>query len=142
MNNIELMKYWFDSSEEDYETMNYMYNGEKYTWSLFVGHLVIEKMLKGLYAKNNENDPIAPKIHNLIMFAQKSNLDVPREIREDIQVINTFNISARYDDYKKAFAEKCTREYTESSINRINNVRNWILNLVNTSDNKKENGDV
>ena len=142
MNNIELMKYWFDSAEEDYETMNYMYNGEKYTWSLFVGHLVIEKMLKGLYAKNNENDPIAPKIHNLIMIAQKSNLDVPREIREDIQVINTFNISARYDDYKKAFAEKCTREYTESSINRINNVRNWILNLVNTSDNKKENGDV
>ena len=144
MNNIDLMKYWFDSSEEDYETMNYMFNGEKYTWSLFVGHLVIEKMLKGLYAKNNENNPIAPKIHNLIMIAQKSNLDVPSEIREDIQVINTFNISARYDDYKKAFAEKCTREYTESSINRINNVRNWILNFINVSDNKKEyeDGDV
>ena len=141
MNNIDLMNYWFDGAEEDYETMKYMFDGEKYTWSLFIGHLVIEKMLKGLYARNNENDPIAPKIHNLIMIVQKANLDVPNEIREDIQVINTFNISARYDDYKKAFAEKCTREYTESSINRVNNVRNWILGLVNTAENKEENGD-
>lgn len=141
MNNIDLMKYWFESAEEDYETMKYMFDGEKYTWSLFIGHLVIEKMLKGLYAKNNQDDPIAPKIHNLIMIAQKANLDVPSEIREDIQVINTFNISARYDDYKKAFSEKCTREYTEASINRVNNVRNWILELINTTENDKENGD-
>ena len=141
MNNIDLMNYWFDSAEEDYETMKYMFEGGKYTWCLFIGHLVIEKMLKGMYAKNNSEEPTAPKIHNLIMIAQKAKLEVPLEIREDIQVINTFNISARYDDYKKAFAEKCTKEYTESSVNRINNVRNWILNLINASENNEENGD-
>ena len=66
-----------------------------------MGHLVIEKLLKGLYAKNNPDAPIAPKIHNLILLSQKANLEVPTEIREKIQTINTFNISARYDDYEK-----------------------------------------
>jgi HEPN domain-containing protein len=58
-------------------------------------------MLKALYAKNNPENPIAPKLHNLILLSQKANLEVPNNIREKIQVINTFNISARYDDYKK-----------------------------------------
>ncbi len=35
--------------------MKVMYENKKNTWSLFIGHLVIEKLLKGLYAKNNED---------------------------------------------------------------------------------------
>ena len=31
-----------------------MYKNKKNTWTLFLGHLVIEKLLKGLYAKKNE----------------------------------------------------------------------------------------
>ena len=48
------------------------------------------------------------------------------EIREKIQVINTFNISARYDDYKKSFIEKCTDEYTDEQIKNIDEVRKWL----------------
>ena len=95
MDNIDLTKYWFESADSDYETMKVLYNNKKNTWCLFIGHLVIEKLLKGLYAKNNPDNPIAPKIHNLILLSQKANLEVPTEIREKIQTINTFNISAR-----------------------------------------------
>lgn len=126
MTNIELMNYWIDSSEEDYSTMKVLYNSKKYTWCLFVGHLVIEKLIKGVYAKNNIKSPVAPKIHNLILLSQKSNLEVPIEIREKIKVINTFNISARYDDYKKEFYNKCTFEYTTKQINNIKEVREWL----------------
>ena len=91
-----------------------------------LGHLVIEKILKGLYAKNNPENPIAPKIHNLILLSQKANLEVPKEIREKIQVINTFNISARYDDYKKSFANKCTNEYTAEQVKNIEEVQKWL----------------
>ena len=126
MNNIDLMKYWFESSDDDYEAMKVLYNNKKNTWCLFIGHLVIEKLLKGLYAKNNSENPIAPKIHNLILLSQKANLEVPTEIREKIQVINTFNISARYDDYKKSFDEKCTDEYTNKQVKNIEEVRKWL----------------
>ncbi len=101
MNNIDLMNYWFDSANSDFDTMMVLFENRKNTWCLFIGHLVIEKMLKGIYAKNNPQNPIAPKTHNLILLSQKAKLYVSQEIREKIQIINTFNISARYDDYKK-----------------------------------------
>ena len=126
MNSIDLMKYWFESAESDYETMKVLYNNKKNTWCLFIGHLVIEKLLKGLYAKNNSENPIEPKIHNLILLSQKANLEVPNEIREKIQVINTFNISARYDDYKRSFDEKCTDDYTTEQIKNIEEVQKWL----------------
>ena len=126
MNSIDLMEYWFKSADEDYDTMLYMKAGKKNTWCLFMGHLVIEKLLKGLYAKNNSDDPIAPKIHNLILLSQKANLEVPAEIREKIQTINTFNISARYDDYKRTFDEKCTDDYTSEQVKNIEEVRKWL----------------
>ncbi len=126
MNYLDLMKFWFESSDNDYETMNVLYQNRKNTWCLFIGHLVIEKLLKGLYAKSNFENPIPPKTHNLILLAKKSNLNIPKEIREKIQVINTFNISARYDDYKKSFDKKCTDEYTKLQIQSIKEVREWL----------------
>ena len=126
MNNIDLMNFWIESSDSDYETMKVLYNNKKNTWCLFLGHLVIEKLLKGLYAKNNPENPIAQKIHNLILLSQKANLEVPTEIREKIQVINTFNISARYDDYKKSFNEKCTDDYTTEQVKNIEEVQKWL----------------
>ncbi len=126
MNSVDLMKYWFESADSDYETMKVLYNNKKNTWCLFIGHLVIEKLLKGLYAKNNLENPIAPKIHNLILLSQKANLEVPTEIREKIQTINTFNISARYDDYKKSFDAKCTDNYTKEQVKNIEEVQKWL----------------
>ena len=126
MNNIDLMNYWIKSSDEDFVTMEILYKNKQNTWCLFIGHLVIEKLLKGLYAKNNQNDPIAPKIHNLILLSQKANLEVPTEIREKIQTINTFNISARYDDYKRTFDEKCTDDYTSEQVKNVEEVRKWL----------------
>ena len=126
MDSVDLTIYWFESADSDYETMKVLYNNKKNTWCLFIGHLVIEKLLKGLYAKNNPENPIAPKIHNLILLSQKANLEVPTEIREKIQTINTFNISARYDDYKKSFDAKCTDDYTKEQVKNIEEVQKWL----------------
>ena len=126
MNNTELVRYWFESSDNDYETMQVLYKNKKNTWCLFIGHLVIEKLLKGIYARNNTENPIAPKINNLILLSQKAKLIVPANIREKIQIINTFNISARYDDYKRSFDNKCTDNYTEMQVRNIEEVREWL----------------
>lgn len=126
MDSADLTRYWFESSDSDFETMEVLYNNKKNTWCLFIGHLVIEKLLKGLYAKNNPENPIAPKIHNLILLSQKANLEVPTEIRKKIQIINTFNISARYDDYKKSFDAKCTDDYTSEQVKNIKEVQKWL----------------
>lgn len=126
MKKEELINFWFESAENDLDTMRLLYKNKKNTWSLFIGHLVVEKLLKGLIIRNNSDVLVVPKIHNLILLSQKAKLVVPSKIKEKIQVINTFNISARYDDYKKTFEEKCTDSYTKNQINNIEEVVKWL----------------
>ena len=130
MNNIDLMNYWIESSEEDYDTMMYMRAGKKNTWCLFMGHLVIEKLLKALYAKNNRNAPYAPKSHDLLHLAEKTELELTDRQEDLLDTITRFNMNARYDDYKKEFYLKCTDEYTEQQLKNIEEVRLWLKNLL------------
>ena len=130
MDNINLMEYWQNSSDEDYNVMNVLYSNKKNSYSLFFGHLVIEKLLKGLYAKNNKENPYTIKSHNLLALAEKCNLELTDEQVEKLQIITQFNISARYDDYKETFNQKCTDDYTSEQIKNIEEVRTWLKSLL------------
>ena len=130
MDNINLMEYWENSSDEDYNVMNVLYSNKKNSYSLFFGHLVIEKLLKGLYAKNNKENPYTIKSHNLLALAEKCNLELTDEQVEKLQIITQFNISARYDDYKETFNQKCTDDYTYEQIKNIEEVRTWLKSLL------------
>ncbi len=130
LDNINLMEYWQKSSDEDYNVMKYLYSGKKNSYCLFFGHLVIEKLLKGLYAKNNEENPYTIKSHNLLALAEKCNLELTDEQVEKLQIITQFNISARYDDYKETFNQKCTDDYTSEQIKNIEEVRTWLKSLL------------
>ncbi|MEA3447296.1 MAG: hypothetical protein U9Q98_02450 [Bacteroidota bacterium] len=44
--------------------------------------------------------------------------------------ITTFNLNARYDDYKKEFYSICTQEYTKFWIEAINKLRTWIKGML------------
>lgn len=41
-----IVEKWLDSSEQNYRTMNNMLKSKDNTWALFMGHLVLEKILK------------------------------------------------------------------------------------------------
>jgi len=130
MDNIDLMKYWVKSSDGDYITMKILFENHQNTWCLFIGHLVIEKLLKGLYAKNNSEKPYALKTHNLLTLAEKCNLELTDAQLEKLQVITQFNISTRYDDYKESFNQKCTDEYTAKQLESIEEVRIWLKEIL------------
>jgi len=124
------MEHWIESAEDDYGVMKDLYTAKRYNWCLFVGHLVIEKLVKAVYAKNIPENPQAPKIHNIITIAKKCNLELDSRKTEIFGVINTFNIGARYEDYKKEFYNKCTQEYTEEQIKNIEEMRTWLKGLL------------
>lgn len=138
MNNIDLMKFWIESSNEDYDTMLYMKSGKKNTWCLFMGQMVIEKLLKALYAKKNVSEPYSPKSHDLMYLAQKINLTVTETQKLYLNEITRFNLNSRYDDYKREFSKKCTDEYTEEQINKIEEVKKWLENLLKEENPSKE----
>jgi len=126
MNNIDLMNYWIESADEDYNVMLDLKEKNRNTYCLFFGQMVIEKVLKALYAKNNKGAPYAPKTHDLLYLAEKLNLELTEEQEVTLNEITTFNLSTRYDDYKRAFYNKCTDEYTEEQINKIKEVKAWL----------------
>ncbi len=130
MNNIDLMNYWIESSNEDYNVMNVLHNSKKNSYSLFFGQMVIEKLLKALYAKNNKGAPYAPKTHDLLYLSEKLNLELTEEQEVTLNEITTFNLSTRYDDYKGAFYNKCTDEYTKEQINKIKEVKVWLEKML------------
>jgi len=62
------LKSWIDLSDEDFDTMLVLFDNRRYSWSLFLGHLLIEKLLKALYVKNYSDHP--PYTHNLIKLTE------------------------------------------------------------------------
>lgn len=128
MTKDELKQYWLDTSENDYRTMNNLFRSGDYSWSLFIGHLVIEKLLKALYVLKVDTNP--PKTHDLIRIAEKIGVEITDELEDKLDIITTFNLNARYPDYKLNFYKKCDSKFTASNISIIEEVRRWLISLI------------
>jgi HEPN domain-containing protein len=128
LNKEQLIEFWLKSSDEDFDTMIVLYENRKYNWSLFVGHLLIEKLLKALYVKVNNDYP--PLIHNLLRLAEKCKIEINEEQKIFLLTVTAFNINTRYDDYKMSFQQVCTQEYSKIWIEAIKNKRSWIKKLI------------
>ncbi len=124
----KLINYWIDGSDDDFETMISMYEAKKYSWSLFIGHLMIEKLLKAYFVKEKSDYP--PYIHNLFRLAEKSQLKLSDDNKEKLITITAFNINARYDDYRMSFKQLCTPDFTAEWINNLKELRIWIKKLL------------
>ena len=124
----KMIKYWLDSSDEDFVTMITLFENKRYSWSLFIGHLMIEKLLKSLYVKLNNDYP--PYIHNLFRLAENCNLNLTDDQRFFLITVTAFNINARYDDYKMSFQRTCTPEFTTNWIEKLKDQRLWIKTLI------------
>ncbi len=124
----KLIKYWVDSSDDDYDTMIDMYNSKRYSWSLFIGHLMIEKLLKAFYVHIKSDYP--PYIHNLLRLAEKADLKIDNDKKEQLLTVTAFNINARYDDYKMSFKQRCTPDFTTEWIGKLKELRKWIKQLI------------
>ena len=130
-NNLDIEKiknHWFVTSNNDFKTMNDLFKSKSYNWALFIGHISVEKLLKALYVKNLRKH--APTIHNLYRLAELCKIELTDEYADWLDTITSFNINARYDDYKKEFYNLCTLEYTQLWIERIKELRRWIKQML------------
>jgi HEPN domain-containing protein len=127
-NKDKLIEYWITGSDDDYETMIAMFDSKRFSWALFIGHLMIEKLLKAYYVKVKSDYP--PFIHNLLRLAEKAEMSLTDDIKKQLVTITAFNINARYDDYKMSFKKKCTTEFTEEWIDKLKELRTWMKILM------------
>lgn len=120
----KVVSHWIETSDADYLTMLSLYESKSFGWTLFLGHISLEKLLKALYVSKHGKH--APFTHNLYRIAELIEIELSDEYADWLDEITSFNLNARYDDYKKEFYSLCTPEYTKDWISKIDTLRTWI----------------
>jgi HEPN domain-containing protein len=124
----KVVKHWIDTSDEDFQTMLSLFDSKSYGWSLFLGHISVEKLLKAYYVSKNKKH--APLTHNLYRLAELCELELTEEHADWLDKITSFNLNARYDDYKREFYSLCTVDFTQDWIEKIKMIRTWIKQML------------
>jgi AbiV family abortive infection protein len=124
----EVVKYWLTASIEDFDTAEILFENKKYHHALFFCHLSIEKMLKAIIVKSTKTAP--PLIHDLIRLAEKSSLPLNDFMKNELAEITTFNIGARYDDYKLSFRKKAKKRFSHKYLEKTKEILQWLSKYV------------
>ena len=120
----KIYNHWINTSEKDFVTMINLYKTKDFNWSLFIGQIVLERLLKASVVRQTLNH--APYTHDLTKLAKLSGLSFSEEQLDLLDTISTFNMNARYDSYKETFYKKCTFEFTTEWIENIKTLQSWI----------------
>lgn len=128
MNINEKIEYWVKIAEMDISVMEHLYQSGDYHYSLFIGHLVLEKIIKAHYVKSKLETP--PKIHDLVKLALVADLKLDAEQTKYLLLANSFNIEARYPEEKLKFYKTCTKEFCLENINKIKELFLWFKSQI------------
>lgn len=118
------VSYWLAQSDNDMPVAESMLDNGHYTWSLFIGHLVLEKIFKAIYVK--EHQKIAPRTHDLVKLAKSTSLKLSDEQLIFLSEVSDFNMEGRYPDEKNEFTKKCDKEFATDYLGRIKEMRAWL----------------
>jgi len=104
------VNYWLRGASENMKDMRAAIKSKRRPMAMFCGHLAVEKMLKGLCAVRGID---IKRDHKLLNLAKISGLigNLTEEQEDELINITSFNIEARYDDFKQRFYETCTSQY-------------------------------
>ncbi len=87
MTKQEHINYWKQEADKNWETALYLMDGKQFVMALFMMHLVIEKLLKAHWVKDNV-DNIPPRTHELQMFHNQSEMNLSASEYDYLAIIN------------------------------------------------------
>ena len=122
----EYIAYWVRTANKDWGTVGDLYKTKNYLPALFFSHLVLEKLCKAHWVKDNvANTP--PKIHNLIVIIEQTKCQITEEDKEFFRAMNQFQLEGRYPDYKDALYKIYKAANTKKILDKVNITRKWLL---------------
>jgi len=122
-----LIKYWQIGAERDFDVGSSLFRLKNYSHCLFICHLSLEKLIKGLVYKKTLDFP--PPIHNLVNLLKLAKITTTPEILEDFKEISSWNIEARYDNIKFAFYKKATMKFADKWFTKVKEYYQWLKSL-------------
>ncbi|KKQ25975.1 MAG: hypothetical protein US40_C0004G0010 [Candidatus Roizmanbacteria bacterium GW2011_GWC2_37_13] len=124
MSNEKLVKNWLFNANKDAKTAKDLFKSKHYDWCLFVWHLAIEKALKAKILSLNK--PII-YVHDLKRLTKETDIIFDQEQTASLNEITSFNIEARYDDYKLNFYKKANKDYAKKWVTICESIYKLII---------------
>lgn len=120
----DVMKYWQEGADDALATALSLMDAKRYHHALFFCHLAIEKMLKAKIVVVTHEPPVP--IHDLRKLAKYARLTLSTQHEQQLKEIEKFNITTRYDDYKRSFYKKATKKYAETWTKISKDIYIWL----------------
>ncbi len=127
MDKPDYIVYWKVTAQKDWDAVGHLFEKGDYLHALFFAHLVIEKLLKAHFVKDNESE-FPPRTHNLLMLVSQTNLGPSVEQLRLLSQTNQFQIDGRYPDYQLNMFRIASRTYTEILLQEIDELKIWLEN--------------
>jgi len=122
--NIKSDKEWFEQAEYDIKSADVMFKGGRYIYSIFLCHLCIEKVLKGIFVKRFKKNP--PKTHNLLYFLNALDIESDKEQSLVIMKLNEASIPTRYPEDLKVMLKDFSKKNTEGILTESKRILKWL----------------
>jgi len=104
---------WLKQADYDIGTAEFMFNGRKFFYTVFMCHLSVEKAMKGLYRSKLKET--LPKTHNLVYLLKKVDIKPTEAMGRFIIRLNEASVITRYPED----IDKLQREYTQVVVKDI-----------------------
>jgi HEPN domain-containing protein len=118
--------YWVKTAAKDWKAVHDLYNTKNYLHSLFWAHLVLEKLLKAHWVKDNiDNTP--PKIHRLNSILDNTKLQLPESDKQFLSEMNQFQLEGRYPDYLQSIYKLYKSKKTKQILDQVDRLRICLL---------------
>lgn len=99
----ESVKEWFEISEYDLQSAEAMFSTGRYLYVAFMSQQAIEKILKAIYIKKNNELP--PRTHNLIYLVDVLKLVMDVDAMATLSRLNQYYIQGRYPGERMQLAK-------------------------------------
>ncbi len=124
MENIQKhIVHWQKGANESLETSEILVLKGKYLFGLFFCHLAIEKQLKALFIKHNNDFP--PKTHKLLYLANNIGIEIHDDMKLLFSELMEFQLEGRYPEFNIAAP---TKKKATEIINKTKDALSWLQN--------------
>jgi len=117
---------WLKQADYDMDTAEFMLNGGRCFYAVFMCHLSIEKALKGLYQARLGQTP--PKVYNLTRILSRTASAPPPHVEKFLIRLNQASVATRYPEDIEALRSLYDGSVVGEIIARGREALQWIKN--------------
>lgn len=116
----EETKVWLKQAEENFKTMEAMWEAHRYAFTCFMAHQVLEAILKAVIVESGRRHP---KIHDLGKLYVDSGLPIKEEFRLMLEKITPHYWQVRYPDIAR---QKYDHSIAKETYSNAKLIYQWI----------------